>query len=118
MTEELKKKIIENLQWLGDQTGNTVKIIDRLSTNKGNYDRHFTRTSQFTFIMEHFGVRTSGGIGIIYGENVHFEFQADIIKRIERSENELEFESDLDNKTSRLIKFKIEKPGDNKVHNG
>ena len=115
MTEEFKTKLVSNLQWLGDQIGNEVKITDRLSCNKGNYDRHFTSTSRFKFVIKDFGVAFSGAIGRIEGENVHFQFKTDFIKRIERKENELEMEFDLDTKTSRLINFKIKKPGDNKL---
>ena len=114
MTEEFKSKLIANLQWLGDQIGKEVIIIDKITCNKGNYDRHFTSTSQFNFIIEHFGVAFSGAIGRIEGDNVHFQFKTDYIVAIERKKDELEMELDLDTKTSRLINFKIKEPGDNK----
>lgn len=114
MTEEFKTQLVSNLQWLGDQIGKEVDIVDKLSCNKGNYDRHFTATSRFNFVIEHFGVAFSGAIGRIEGGNVHFQFKTDFIKRIERKENELEMELNLDAKTSRLINFKIKEPGDNK----
>lgn len=113
MTEEFKNKLVENLQWLEKQTGKKIRIVDKLSTNKGNYDRHFTRTSEFNFVIVHFGVALSGAIGNINGENVQFEFKTDMIKRIERKGNILEFESELNTNTSRLITFEIERPGDN-----
>ncbi len=107
MTEEFKDILVDSFQWLGDQVGQNVKIIDRLTTVKGNYDRHFTRTSQYKFIIEHFGVRFSGAVGMISGKEVHFEFKTDIIKRIERKKDRLEISSDLDVNTSRLIIFEI-----------
>ena len=113
MTEELKNDIIQNLQWLGEQIGREVRITDRLSCVKGNYDRHFTCTRQFNFDIEHFGVAFSGAIGRIEGGNVHFQFKTDMINRIKRNKDELEMELDLDTKTSRLINFQIRKPGDN-----
>lgn len=115
MTEEFKSKLIANLQWLGDQIGKEVKIIDMITCNKGNYDRHFTSTSQFNFVIEYFGVATSGAIGRIEGENVHFQFKTDYIVRIDKKENALEIELDLDTKTSRLINFQIKEPDDNKL---
>ncbi|MEL7120453.1 MAG: hypothetical protein AAFO07_13465 [Bacteroidota bacterium] len=115
MTEEFKTKLIANLQWLGEQIGREVEVIDKLSCNKGNYDRHFTGTSRFYFVIEHFGVAFSGAVGRIEGQNVHFEFKTDYINRIERSGNELEMELDLDTKISRLITFKIKEPGDNNM---
>lgn len=107
MTEKLKKELIKNIQWLGDQIGQQVEIIDRLTTNKSNYDRHFTRTSRFIFKMTHFGVRTSGAIGMIEGSELQFEFKTDCIQRIERNGNQLEFESELDQNTSRLIQINV-----------
>ena len=113
MTEKLKKDIVQNLQWLGEQIGKEVKITDSLSCVKGNYDRHFTCTSQFNFVIEYFGVAISGAIGSIEGGNVRFQFKTDMIKKIERNKDELEMELDLDTKTSRLINFQIKKLGDN-----
>lgn len=115
-TEELKSQVIENMQWLGDQIGKKITIIDKLSTVRGNYDRHFTRTSKLEFIINEFGVRTSGAIACIAGENNQFEFRIDCIRRIERAFNILEFESVLDLNVSRLITLEIEKPSDNNVH--
>lgn len=112
-TEELKKQVIENMQWLGDQIGKQISITDRLSTVKGNYDRHFTRTSKLEFIIEDFGVRTSGAIARIGGANNKFEFRTDCIRKIERVSNYLEIESVLDLNVSRLINFEIREPGDN-----
>jgi hypothetical protein len=107
MDKMLKNQIVENMQWLGDQKGKRVLIIDRLSTSKGNYNRHFTRKSSFEFMITYFGVRMSGAIGMIAGENIWFEFKTDIIKRIEKTGNKLELESFLDLKSSRLITFEI-----------
>ncbi|MFK7934850.1 MAG: hypothetical protein AB8G22_15180 [Saprospiraceae bacterium] len=107
MTNELKNQIIEHLHWLGEQIGNEVEIVDKLSSNKGNYNRHFTRTSQFTFVIEHFGVAFSGAMARISGKHIHFEFKTDLISRIERKEDLLEIELMLDINTSRLILFQI-----------
>ncbi len=100
-------QVVENLQWLSEQDGKRVSITDMLTTNSGNYNRHFTRTSAFEFEMKHFGIRTSGAIGRIEGQNSAFEFKTDQIRRIERQNNELEIESILDINTSRLIRIKI-----------
>lgn len=107
-TEKLKSLVIENMQWLGNQIGKKISIIDKLSTVKGNYDRHFTRTSKHEFIINDFGIRTSGAIARIEGKNNHFEFKSDSIRRIERKDNNLEIELVLDINTSRLINIEIE----------
>lgn len=115
MSEEFKAKLVENLQWLGGQIGKEVEIIDRLSCNKGNYDRHFTSISQYTFVVKRFTIAISGGIGCIEGEKAQFQFKTGFIKRIEKAGNELEIELDLDQRTSRLINFKIKELGMNKL---
>lgn len=115
-TEGLKSQVIENMQWIGNQIGKKISIIDKLSTSVGNYDRHFTRTSKFEFIINDFGVRTSGAIACIEGKNNRFEFRTDCIRRIERNLNKLEIESVIDFNVSRLISFEIGKQGDNNVH--
>ena len=45
-TEELRNQVVTNMQWLGSQVGNIISITDRITTSKGNYDRHFTRTNR------------------------------------------------------------------------
>jgi len=113
-TEKLKLKVVENMQWLGDQIGKEITITDRITTLKGNYDRHFTRTSRFKSKLIDFGIRTSGAIAMLEGEHFEFEFKSDSIRRIERNINKLEIEIAFDSNTSRLINLEIEKPGDNK----
>jgi hypothetical protein len=95
------------MQWLSDQKGKHVLIIDRLSTSKGNYNRYFTRKSSFEFTITNFAIRMSGAIGMIEGQNIWFEFKTDIIKRIVKVGTKLELEYFLDLKTSRLITFEI-----------
>ena len=109
-TEELKSQVIENMKWIGDQIGKEIVITDRLSTFRGNYDRHFTRTSQLVFIMKGFGIRTSGAIAQIEGAKNSFEFRTDCIRRIKRISNNIEIESVLDLNVSRLINLEIRKP--------
>ena len=114
-TEELKNEVVINMQWLASQIGETISITDRITSVKGNYDRHFTRTSRIKTKLKHFGVRTSGAIAMLEGENVEFEFKSDSIRRIERRDNQLEIEIVIDLNTSRLINLEIGKPGDNKL---
>lgn len=106
-TEELKKQVIENMQWLGEQIGKRISITDKISTVKGNYDRHFTRTNRFKTTLKNFGIRTSGAIAMLEGENFEFEFKSDSIRRIKKGENKLEIEISFDLNTSRLINLEI-----------
>lgn len=114
-TEELKNEVVTNMRWLASQVGKDIIVIDRITTVKGNYDRHFTRTSRFKTKLKQFGIRTSGAIGMLEGDNLEFEFKTDSIRRIERKDNNLEIELVLDLNTSRLINIKIKEPGDNNV---
>ncbi len=107
-TEDLKNEVVKNMQWLESQVGKTIVVIDRITEVKGNYDRHFTRTGRFKTKLKHFGIRTSGAIGMIEGDNVEFEFKSDSIRRIERKDNRMEIELVLDLNTSRLINIEIE----------
>jgi len=114
-TEELKSQVIRSMQWLGSQIGNTISITDRITTSKGNYDRHFTRTNRIKIKLKNFGIRTSGAIATLEGDGIEFEFKTDSIRRIERMDNKLEIEISFDLNTSRLINLEIGKPGDNKL---
>ena len=74
MNEKLINKIVSTLQYLAEQSSKEILITDRISTNKENYDRHFTSTSQLKFKLKHFGVRTSGAIVMLDGENQGIAF--------------------------------------------
>lgn len=108
-TEKLKNDVIQNMQWLSSKVGEVITITDRITTLKGNYDRHFTRTNRIETTFNNFGIRTSGAIASIEGDHIEFEFKTDSIRRIERRENKLEIELGLDVNTSRLIHLEIRK---------
>ena len=113
-TEELRKDVVINMQWLGSQIGKPISITDRITSVKGNYDRHFTRTNRIETTLKRFGIRTIGTIAMLEGENFVFEFKTDCIRRIVRKINMLEMEIAFDMNTSRLINLEVGKPGDNK----
>ena len=118
-SEEFKNKLIENLQWLSEQKGKRVLIEDKLTTNRGNYNRHFARLNNYDFELINFGVRTSGAMGMIEGKNIWFEFKTDSIRRIERDKNQLTMELKIDLNTTRLIKIEIKKKqAENRVGKG
>lgn len=116
LTPELKNELVSNMHWLSSQIGNTISITDRITTVKGNYDRHFTRINRIKTQLKHFGIRSSGAIAMIEGDNIDFEFKSDSIRRIEKTNNSLEIELVLDKNTSRLINIEIEKPDDIDFH--
>ena len=106
-TEQLKNEVIQNMQWLGSKVGEVVTITDRISTVKGNYNRHFTRTNRIETTLKSFGIRTSGAIAMLEGDKIEFEFKTDSIRRIDRVDNKLEIEIGIDLNTSRLINLEI-----------
>jgi len=107
-TEELKNKVTQNLQWLAKQENKNIKIEDKISTNKNNYDRHFTRLNSYEFILNKFRIRISGAMGMVEGDNIIFEFKTDSIQQIERNDNQLIMELQMDLNTTRLIKITID----------
>lgn len=112
-TEKLRLEVIQNMQWLATKVGEVVKITDRISTVKGNYNRHFTRTNRIETTLNRFGIRTSGAIATIEGNNIEFEFKIDSIRRIIKDGNKLEIEIAFDMNTSRLINLEVKEQGDN-----
>jgi len=100
ISAELKAKVISCFQWL--------KIEDFLTTNKGNYDRHFTQYSRMNFILTHFGVRTSGAVARIAGDQQQFEFKSDYIISINQSSNTIEINLDIGEESSRRIVIEVE----------
>ena len=107
MTEELKTKIIKIFQYWGDQDGKEIEIVDKITTLENNYDRHFTTTSILKFKQNHFGVRFSGAIGSVEGENQFFEFRMGSIENISQSGNEIEITSKIKDSVFRMIRVKI-----------
>ncbi|MFA0963416.1 hypothetical protein AB9P05_16550 [Roseivirga sp. BDSF3-8] len=108
MSPELKSKIVSNFEWLGNQVGKNIRLDDYITTNKGNYDRHFTQHSSLGFNLDSFGVRTSGAVASLKGDQQFFEFKVDNIVGIDRSMSTLEIDSDMGNKCSRRIVITIE----------
>ena len=102
-----RNALIEQLKWLGEQTGQRLLVEDRLTTVRSNYDRHFTRFNRYEFTLIRFGVRTSGGMGMLEGEGIDFEFKTDQVRRVERVANRLMMELKLDMNTTRLIAISV-----------
>ncbi|MEL7120327.1 MAG: hypothetical protein AAFO07_12825, partial [Bacteroidota bacterium] len=104
-TDVFREELISTIQWIGDQIGTEITLVDKLTTVRGNYDRHFARSSMFEFKLIRFGVRTSGAIAMLEGENINFEFKTDAIRKIMKQENYIELELKLDFDTTRMIRI-------------
>ena len=115
ITEELKEQIITSMIWLDNCKGQEISIIDRISTVKENFDRHFTTTSNYLFVVEDFGVRTSGAIARIEGRNIVFQFRTYSVTSIEQKENQVQFDLNIKETIFRRIEIKKIKPVPNNV---
>ncbi len=110
MTETLKQEIIKSLTLLDSWKGKQITIIDRISTIKDNFDRHFTTTSEFILELENFGVRTSGAIARIEGSEIVFQFRTGNIKTISQRENKIVFDIKIKESIFRKIEIEIKNP--------
>ena len=109
MQKELIEKIQIAFKYLGEQVGKQLQITDKFSQIKGNYDRHFTTTNIVKFKLKHFGVRTSGAIAMINGEDGQtYEFRVGSIKEIIKSEDKVIIQLAIGEKIHRRIEIKVE----------
>ena len=108
MTQELKDKIIEIFQRWDSFKNSRISIKVAISTNKDNFDRHFTSFSKIEFVMKEFGVRFSGNRAMFMGEKQSYEIGGDHIIRISKTvEREFEILEKYSEKVFRrsVIKF-------------
>ena len=113
MEENLKNKIISIFEYLSKQISQEILVIDRISTNRENYDRHFMTTSRLKFKLKRFDVRISGGIARLEGEHQWFEFRANAIKAITRTNSEIDLIIELKGNMFRNITIKLTKHEEN-----
>lgn len=64
--------------------GKKVTITQHLSISKDNFDRHFTTSARFSFILIDLRPRFSGNKIMFSGENFHYEIHGDNITEISR----------------------------------
>lgn len=91
MNQELKDKIIEIFQKWDSFKDSRISIKVAISTNRDNFDRHFTSFSKFEFVMKEFGVRLSGNRAMFWGEKQSYEIGGDHIIQISKT-GERDFE--------------------------
>ena len=84
MTQELKEKIIEFFQKWDSFKNSRISIKVATTTNRDNFDRHFTSFSKIEFVMKDFGVRFSGNRAMFKGEKQSYEIGGDYIVKISK----------------------------------
>ena len=107
MKEELRSQIIEAFQYLATQVSKKIVVVDRISTNSKNFNRHFTTISQLQFKLKKFSVRISGGIAMLEGEQQSFEFRTDTIQDISHVKNEIELTLQITTNVYRKVHITI-----------
>ena len=91
MNQELKDELIGIYQKWNSFNNRHISINESISTNKDNFDRHFTSFSNLEFVMKEFGVRFSGNRAMFIGAKQSYEIGGDHIIKIENT-GESEFE--------------------------
>ncbi len=76
--------------------GKRIHVKESISTNKYNFDRHFSTYSEMEFELKNFGVRISGGRAMFMGENQFYEIGSNLL---------IKFENQGDNKYELVEKY-------------
>ena len=107
MTEDMKHKIIEFIENFDVNKGKSLIFREAISTNKDNFDRHFTSYSKIEFILLNFTVRISGARMMFDGDKMNYEIGVDHIIQFEDKEGEIEILEALSEKVYRRTIIKI-----------
>lgn len=89
MNKELVEALQEILLELNSHKAG-VSIVQEISINGENFDRHFTTKSTFELRLISASVRTSGGIMMLMGANYSYELNAGSVYRINREGDQIE----------------------------
>lgn len=68
-----------------------MHFIESISTDKDNFNRHFTTSSSTEFVLKYFGARLSGARLMFDGKELNYEISLDRIVRFHRQENQITF---------------------------
>lgn len=98
---EILQKILLEL----DSHQSRVLIIEQISINGENFDRHFTSTSQFNLSLVSATIRTSGGIMMLEGADSCYELNVGLMYKFHREGDEIEFFERLADKVVRKTKI-------------
>ncbi|UZR95251.1 hypothetical protein [Chondrinema litorale] len=79
MNNQLKERLFKFLQTCDNYRGRKIIIKEFITTNKDNYNRHFTTFSELEFTLQSCGARISGGRAMFLGDKLSYEIAIDII---------------------------------------
>ena len=108
----MKNKLIEDLEEVLiklDSHKSSVSIVEEISIDDENFDRHFTTRSRFEILLISSRIRTSGGIMMLDGSDYYYELNTGNIYKINRQDNQIEIFERLAEKVVRKTKliFKV-----------
>ena len=108
----MKNKLIEDLQEILielDSHKSRVLIVEEISINDENFDRHFTTRSRFELLLISSRIRISGGILMLDGTDSYYELNTGNIYKINREDNQIEIFERLVEKVVRKTKLVLDK---------
>ncbi|MGL4597709.1 MAG: hypothetical protein ACRCYO_09280 [Bacteroidia bacterium] len=91
LNEETKNNVFRFLESFHTNTGKTLYFREAISTNEGNFDRHFTSFSSTAFKLVNVATRYSGARIMFDGEKLNYEISLDCLIHFEEKENEFTF---------------------------
>lgn len=104
----MNNKLIEDLGEVLidlDSHKSRVSIVEEISFNDENFDRHFTTTSRFELLLISSTIRTSGAIMMLNGTDCCYELNTGNIYKINREDNQIEIFERLAEKLVRKTKL-------------
>ena len=105
---KMKNKLIEDLGEVLielDSHKSRVSIVEEISINDENFDRHFTTRSRFEILLISSRIRISGGVMMLDGADCYYELNTGKIYRINREGNQIEIFERLAEKVVRKTKL-------------
>lgn len=84
--EQTKNTIKHFIETFNKNIGKTLYFKEAISTQKENFDRHFTSFSSTEFLLTNFTARISGARIMFDGEKLNYEISLDRVISLEESE--------------------------------
>jgi hypothetical protein len=94
----MKNKLLEDVGEVLielDSHKSLVSIVEEISINDENFDRHFTTKSRFELLLVSSRIRVSGGIMMLNGADCYYELNTGNIYKINREGKKPSFFKDI-----------------------
>lgn len=107
LEKNIINQVIEFAEGSKKLIGKKLTLKEYISTNKDNFDRHFTTYSNFSFILINFGIRISGGKMMFGGEFFNYEISSYHLIEFEEKEETYIFMEKLSENIYRRSELKF-----------